>query len=215
MITRYILKVLELYGFNKSVEVGRSVDAQGEPIPWYTYPAIEYLSALDFKDCSVFEFGSGSSSIWWAKRAKEVYSVESSKEYYDRLIENKQDNNTVFLIDNNDDYSECIVKQNKIFDIIVIDGKRRLECIEKALPFLSPKGMLIFDNSDRALVFNHYKRALQRLNQEDFIQVDFKGFTPINMYTAVTSIFFKRDCDLTNKNHMQASKAIGSYHIKF
>ncbi len=215
MVDKFILKVLELYGYFKSRELSMSVDADGDPIPWYTYPAIEYLSSLDFRECSVFEFGSGSSSIWWAKRAKEVYSVENKPEYFEKLQNAKLDNNKIFFRENSESYSECIVEQGKVFDIIIIDGKRRFECLEKSLDCLSDKGMLIFDNSDRCLIFNHYKRALQRLNQEDFIQVDFKGFTPINTYTSVTSIFFKRNFNMSNKDPMQASKAIGSYHMKF
>lgn len=35
----------------------------GEEVPWYTYPAIEYLSHLDLSGFRVFEYGSGNSTI--------------------------------------------------------------------------------------------------------------------------------------------------------
>ena len=37
----------------------RSVDNKGRPIPWYTYPAIDFLWPRNYHDKSVLEFGSG------------------------------------------------------------------------------------------------------------------------------------------------------------
>ena len=51
----------------KSVVAQRPVDADGRPLPWYTYPAIEYLEQLDFRDRTVFEFGSGASTLFWVR----------------------------------------------------------------------------------------------------------------------------------------------------
>ena len=51
------------------------VDKFGNKIPWYTYSAIEFLNNLDFSEKSMFEFGSGTSSIYWAKKANEVISI--------------------------------------------------------------------------------------------------------------------------------------------
>src|SRR5947209_1387749 len=41
----------------------------GEAIPWYTYPAIDFLSQRDFAGKRVLEFGGGQSTIWWSQRA--------------------------------------------------------------------------------------------------------------------------------------------------
>ena len=37
----------------------KSVDATGAPLPWYTYPAIEWLSILSFVEDDILEFGGG------------------------------------------------------------------------------------------------------------------------------------------------------------
>src|SRR5688500_6442274 len=47
------------YAHLSSVQRQAAVDAKCNPVPWYTYPAIEYLKQLDFKDSTVFEYGSG------------------------------------------------------------------------------------------------------------------------------------------------------------
>lgn len=60
------------YGQWRSARERMAVDTLGTAIPWYTYPAIEYLKSFDFKECDVFEFGSGNSSLYWSSRARSV-----------------------------------------------------------------------------------------------------------------------------------------------
>ncbi len=61
------------------------IDAAGDPIPWYTYPASEYLKQLDFSDKRVLEYGSGYSTIFWSRRAKHVVSIEDSPGWYEKI----------------------------------------------------------------------------------------------------------------------------------
>src|SRR5690348_5384859 len=70
--------VLFQYGWLRSWWQGRPVDALGAPIPWITYPAIDFLSQFDYSDASVFEWGSGFSTLWWSKRCRHIVSVESN-----------------------------------------------------------------------------------------------------------------------------------------
>ena len=70
----YILAIQ--YGQYQTMSRWECVDKEKSKIPWYTYPAIEYLNNIDFTDKIVFEYGSGNSSFYWAGKAKFVYSVE-------------------------------------------------------------------------------------------------------------------------------------------
>lgn len=47
------------YGQFQSIKKWSCVDKDGNPIPWYTYPAIEYLSNLDFCNKTILEWGGG------------------------------------------------------------------------------------------------------------------------------------------------------------
>lgn len=58
------------YGQLRTMEKWECVDKDGNSIPWFTYPAIEYLSHLDLSGCSVFEYGSGFSTLFWLQRVK-------------------------------------------------------------------------------------------------------------------------------------------------
>src|SRR5262245_4561702 len=59
-------------GHFRSALARKAVDATGHPLPWYTYPAIQFLSAKDFCGRRVLEFGAGQSTLWWSARAGQV-----------------------------------------------------------------------------------------------------------------------------------------------
>lgn len=57
--------IMQKYGWLKSFKTKMPIDAKGNPVPWYTYPAIEFLEQLDFTNKIVLEYGSGNSSLYW------------------------------------------------------------------------------------------------------------------------------------------------------
>ncbi|MCL1926413.1 MAG: class I SAM-dependent methyltransferase, partial [Syntrophorhabdaceae bacterium] len=191
--SKAIQAVFEEYGYSKSLAEQECVDFHGNPLPWYTYPAIEYLSQLDFSQKRVFEFGCGNSSIWWARRAKKVVSVEHDKNWYESRLDFKEPNLELYLKEDEISYAGCIEQQEGFFDVIIIDGVYREQCVEKALKKLSSDGMIIFDNSDRVAEFEDYERAIKNLATANLIEVDFKGFLPLCSWTIVTSIFLTRN----------------------
>src|SRR5215470_11966850 len=64
------------YGYLKSAVRNSAIDASSEPLPWYTYPAIEFISQFDFSSKSVFEYGSRNSTLFWSRLSTSVTSVE-------------------------------------------------------------------------------------------------------------------------------------------
>jgi len=186
-----LFKKIEIdYGHFLSVFKMSSVDSKGEPIPWFTYPAIDYLKSIDLSRKNVFEFGSGNSTIFWAKRCKKVISVEHDKKWYEKTLsklkELRQNQKRAELIfaPSKKNYLESIKKYKYRFDIIVIDGLYREECIkEEILKKLRPNGWIILDNSE------HYPKMAKKLGKEGFTKIDFTGFGPINPYAWSTSIF--------------------------
>ena len=52
--------------------------------PFYVPAAIRKIDSLLNKDLKVFEWGSGISTIYFAKRVKELITVEHDKEWYER-----------------------------------------------------------------------------------------------------------------------------------
>ncbi|MEO7318002.1 MAG: hypothetical protein ABIZ56_03325 [Chthoniobacteraceae bacterium] len=70
----------------------------GDEQPWMTYAAAEFLSGWLKKDMSVFEWGSGGSTIFFARHAKQVTAIEHEEAWAvqvraaiaDRIIINAQ-----------------------------------------------------------------------------------------------------------------------------
>lgn len=193
-------------GWIESFKIRQPIDADREPLPWYTYPAIEYVKQLDFSEREVFEYGSGNSTIFWSKLAQRVVSIENNQKWYETVQKKVQSNVEVKLIENDVSYIQEISNHNS-FDVIVIDGVHRFECAKASIDKLKPGGMIILDNSDW-----HVKTA-KLLRSSNLIQVDMTGLGPINSYTWTTSFFLNRDFNFQPKGVEQPKHGIGALKL--
>lgn len=192
--TKFIEMWQKEFAIERTIDEKVCIDRDGNPIPWYTYPAIEYLSQFDVSDKEVFEFGCGNSSLFWANRAKKVTSIEDNLTWFDKWKhEFVRDNLDIRWRDEGDGYFNAIFEDNKKYDIIIVDGKRRADCARTAVEALNEGGLIILDDSDRINTSKEYVDAVHYLKQADLLQVDFYGFCPMNNYTKTTSLFFSRD----------------------
>lgn len=193
------------YGFWRSVRQGRSVDREGNPIPWITYPAIDYLRQLDFRNRRIFEFGAGHSTLFWAERAAQVVSVESQEPWFEKLCDQAPSNVELHLAHEPEEYVGCLARQQGEFDVIVIDGDERQRCCQAALAKLAPGGLVILDNAD------WYPDGAAVLREGDLIEVDFAGFSPQSGYVSITSFFLHRAFRFEPAGSSQPRPGFGSF----
>ncbi|NPV57133.1 MAG: SAM-dependent methyltransferase [Anaerolineae bacterium] len=193
------------FGQFKSMRRWESIDAQGNPIPWYTYPAVEFLKQLDLSDRAIFEFGSGNSTRFFAARCRQVVAVEDDLDWYEK-IKGQLPGNVEYLFRREQQaYINAIHEQEADFDVIVIDGRHyRYECGAEALKKLRPDGFIILDNAD------WHEKTSQMLREADLIEVDMAGFGPINGYTSTTSFYFTRGVQLKPAGERQPLPGIGA-----
>ena len=122
-------------------------------LPWIAYSAIRRLRRFLTPQSRVLEFGSGMSTLWYAKRAGTVCAVEDNREWYekiDKVIRGKNLANVTYrLADNENDYSAFLNDDAAGFDLIMVDGSWRSGCIAKSAHLLKPGGMLYLDDSDK------------------------------------------------------------------
>lgn len=196
------------YGQYRTLRTGSSVNRDGDPIPWYTYPAIEFLNQFDFSHFNAFEYGSGNSSKYWANRCNSVISVEHDPEWFAEVNQSLGPNQSLILAEEKEDYVQAITRQQQTFELIVIDGVHRQDCARKIDAFLNKEtGIVILDNSDwYAATAKYLKETL------GLIQLDFHGFTPINDYTSTTSILMTRSIDLVAKAAQPAYSLAANRH---
>lgn len=175
------------FAIERSMNEKVCVDRDGNPIPWYTYPAIEYISQFDYSDKKVFEYGTGYSSMYWSKRAAKVISIEDKPEWYAKFsTEFKASNWQMRYCDEKQGYEDTIFSDGEKYDVIVIDGKRRAECAASAVKALATGGMIILDDSDRVNTSKEYSSAIKILRTAGLLQIDFYGFCPMNNYSKTT-----------------------------
>jgi hypothetical protein len=182
------------YGHVASVRSRLSVDRGGNPLPWYTYPAIEYLRQLDFRARTVFEYGSGMSTLFWASVACRVVSVEDDERWFANIAPRIPVNATVTLQPDLTEFAGTIYRTQEQFDVIVVDGpargRTRLKCCREALHSLRSGGLIILDNSD------WLPESSRLLRDHGLLQVDMTGFAPICDHVQTTSLFFDRCFDV-------------------
>lgn len=176
--------VLRTTGWLRSRKELRSVDANGEPIPWISYPAIRFIEERVRKSFQVFEFGSGLSTLWWAKRAGNVTSVEHDKAWFDLVAPSLPANASLKFADG-DAYVQSV--QGQLYDIVVIDGIRRPDCGKSSVSSLNPGGVILWDNTDEvADRAGHLFMATA-----GFKRLDFFGFGPLMVGESCTTIFYR------------------------
>lgn len=167
-----------------------AVSRSGDPLPWYTYPCIDFLKYRSY-DKTVLEFGVGQSTLWWAQRAKRVIGFEGDEVWRQKLKARVPSNVELHLVPI-DSPSACVDAINRIlsfqsdprFDVIVIDGLWRYELIDIAASVVTDTGIIICDNAEGYGFYEGFK-------DRDFHRVDFFGNAPAVMLPHCTSIFFR------------------------
>ena len=196
------INYLETSGWLNSLYLGKPVNQEAEPIPWYTYPAIEFIENKINTNFRVFEYGSGNSSLWWSERVTQVISMESDANWFEYIKKNMPSNVELYLIEDDLEYASAINQyEDHYFDVIIVDGINRNQCAEFALSKVKDQGFIIFDNTDD----HRYAEGVKKLLESGFIRIDFYGMIPSYLYKNCTSIFFK-DIKLLSRGGLPSEK---------
>lgn len=197
------------YGWFLSVKKKKSIDRNGDPIPWFTYPAIDFLKERITKDLLIFEYGSGGSSIWFSNHAKSVDSVEHHPKWYQEVLKQTANNPNIhvhlaelkpehqvldyhtlaFLRDTaGNDYINQIKKGNKKYNLVIVDGLFRNDCLIPATQCLTNDGVVILDNTnyDKEL-----SDGITFMKNQGFKRIDFWGMNPIFGQKSCTTVYYK------------------------
>lgn len=181
--------LLDMGWFN-SFKNNKSLDKDGNPIPWFTYPAIEFLGDRLNKEMIVFEFGSGNSTLFLAERVREIYSVEHNKEWFDKVFMSLPSNSYLHFVESATpkSYLNPIQTSHKKYHIILIDGIFRNECLIESLNYLTEGGIIILDDSERP----EYSSGINRVLENHFKRIDFWGISSGYLYRKATTVFYRQ-----------------------
>ena len=181
----YLLEI----GWFESFKSGEPVDADLKPIPWFTYSAIDLLKERLNNNLRLLEFGSGNSTLFFAERTKKIISLEHNKDWHQKVTSKLPENVELIYTSSatDKDYLKPLVENNIKFDVVIIDGIYRNECIMNSLNHLSESGVIILDDSER----QDYKAGIKFLIDSRFKQLNFSGIAPGIFFRKCTSIFYR------------------------
>ena len=144
--------------------IGRKTPIDLE-LPWFAYGAIDFLDQFLKPNMTVCEYGSGGSTLFFARRVKWVHSIEDNPRWFnlvsDRLRAKSISNVTLKL--HSWDFKQPVGFENSQylhampdsgFDVIVVDGSEewtriRPICFEKAQTCVNKNGIIVVDDSWR------------------------------------------------------------------
>lgn len=122
-------------------------------VPWISYDARRRIASRLNSESRVLEFGSGMSTLWLARHAGLVCSVESHQPWHEKvtalLAEHSIDNVRYHFAATRTDYIAPAGVAGFDYDLILVDGDYRSDCIRANAGLLREGGILYLDNSDK------------------------------------------------------------------
>ena len=176
-------------GWIKSYQEKRPVNLKGEAQPWLSLPFIKFLESRLNKDMTVFEYGSGNSSIYLSSKGLEIWSVEHNEAWYQKIKSFNLANHHIYYQALEESYIDFIYTLDRKYDLIIIDGRQRLDCIKPSVEHLSGNGVIVFDDLDR----DRYQKAYNLFSGYGFKHIDFWGMALGSFRMKCTSIFYRQE----------------------
>lgn len=176
-------------GYLRSLAKNLPVDAEGKPLAYLNYPILTLLEERLKPDFRVLEFGSGFSTAFWSPRVREVVSVEHDEQWLQRVKEmiSKHSNVRILLVPLGPDYPRAGAQASGEFQLILIDGRMRVDCARQCLPHLAADGVILWDDSSRP----RYQDGIAELEQRGFRKLRLQGLKPAGLGIDETTIFYR------------------------
>ena len=182
---------LNSIGWFTAFDKKQAVDGKGNPLPWVTYSFIDFIKGRIDKTQHIFEYGSGSSTLFYASKAASVTSVEHDQQWFD-LVKNTSPANAEMIfckLERDGEYAKKAAMLDQKFDIIIVDGRDRVNCCKYGVNALSSRGVIVLDDSERRI----YNPARILLLEQGFKELSFSGISPGLFYEKATSVFYKSE----------------------
>ena len=93
----FVESALKQDGWFKAFRTKTSIDNSSNPIPWVSYPFIDFISERLNIKMNIFEFGSGNSTLYFSKKVNSITSVEHNKTWYNKMSKLISPNMTLIL----------------------------------------------------------------------------------------------------------------------
>lgn len=167
-------------------------DADGMVNPWWGKTTVELVRKKLTKNIRVFEWGSGNSTLFWSQYVGSVVSVEHDLKWYERMKEIVPNNVKLKYckLEYGGEYCKKILDEKEKFDIILIDGRDRVNCALNSIEHLNERGIIIWDDTQREA----YQDGYEFIKKHGFKQLELRGIIyGVPSFEGSTSIFYRED----------------------
>jgi hypothetical protein len=115
--------------------------------------------------------------------------VESDKEWYEQVKRSLPPNAKLIFTEQDRDgrYCRVVGEVGGKFDIIVVDGVDRVNCIRQSIPALSSKGVILLDDSQR----EKYRPGIDLAREHGFRILGIEGLKPNGSGAYRTTILYR------------------------
>ena len=117
--------------------------------------------------------------------------MEHDQAWFNKISATKPSNSEMIFceLEPGGEYSKKPANMGLKFDIIIVDGRDRVNCCLQSLAALSDKGVVVLDDSER----ENYTAAISFFKKEGFKELSFSGISPGLFYRKSTSVFYKAE----------------------
>ena len=181
---------------------------------WWSYPAMRRVEEFlaERPQARIFEYGAGASTVWLAKRAGQVDSVEHDTQWAESVRGmladapgSAGDNVKLHAVPPTAATADTTVRSGRVghtdldfadyvstieqvggpFDLIVVDGRARVDAFRRSMDHLADGGVVVFDNIKR-------KRYWDVISALPGLRIELlKGGTPTLPYPTTTGLIWR------------------------
>ncbi|HEY1134239.1 MAG TPA: class I SAM-dependent methyltransferase [Nocardioides sp.] len=181
-------------------------------VPWWTFASADRVEEFlrGRPDARALEWGSGASTVWLAARCGEVVSIEHDVDWAASMRPVLPANAELRVVPPTDartkltrdvvpsakagfadlDFSDYVAEIDRVpglFDLVVVDGRAREACLDRAVDRVAPGGIVVVDNVDRERYRDAIARVEERLGGR--VRVTWtRGRTPTLPYPTRTAL---------------------------
>lgn len=176
-------------GWVESLKRGYPCNKDGMEVPWMNYSIIAILKERLNKNISMFEYGCGYSTLFYSRLVRDVIALEYDKKWLDHIKQKSPENvQWVYKAQDIDgEYCRAITEFDRAFDVVIVDGRDRVNCVKQSVPRLSQSGVLLLDDSSR----EKYAKALEFVHAAGFRSLNIEGLKPTGRKIDRTTVFYR------------------------
>ena len=140
------------------------------------YSVISFLEERLKPDHSVFEYGSGYSTVFFARLAGSVTAVEHDGRWLDYVRDMCPGNTFLKFKDLDEDGQYCRASSDDglRYQVVVVDGRDRNNCLAQCINALAEDGVVLLDDLD----WNRYESEIKEYIDNGFRILEFEGMKP-------------------------------------